>query len=182
MKIHRRKSSLRLREYDYSRDGWCAVTICTKGKQPFLGEIVEEKMVLSGVGKIAQKYWQEIPSHFENVTLDEFIVMENHIHGIVVIEHEQYGRRGAINMDVGARHASPLRPKKTSLSTIIGSFKSAVSKKAHKVNRDFAWQRSFYDHIIRNEKELDQIRRYIHFNVDKHLADQDLLDLFIGTT
>lgn len=83
-----RIGSHRLQNWDYSNDGFYFVTICTKNKQHFFGEIKNQEMILNQFGKIAQKFWQEIPQHFNNTELDEFIIMPNHIHGIIGIKNE----------------------------------------------------------------------------------------------
>ena len=141
----------RLKYYDYSNAGWYFVTICTQNHLHHFGEILDKEMVLNDVGSITNKIWNEIPDHYPTVELDEFIIMPNHIHGIIIN-----------NSDVGERHASPL------LGNIIGSFKSAVTKSVHLYdNNNFKWQRSFYDRIIRNEKELYNIRKYIQQNPHK---------------
>jgi len=80
--------STRLQMWDYSRDGWYFVTICVDDHQCFFGEIENEKMILNNIGKLAEKYWLEIPNHFVDVKLDYFVVMPNHVHGIIVIEKE----------------------------------------------------------------------------------------------
>jgi putative methionine-R-sulfoxide reductase with GAF domain/REP element-mobilizing transposase RayT len=114
-------------------------------------------MHLSPIGKIVSEYWKQIPDHHTDVTLDEFVVMPNHVHGIITI--------------VGARHASPNSvkpgPKPRSLGSIIGSFKSAVTKKVDEIRNSSGaslWQRNYYEHIIRNERELNLIRQYIISN------------------
>ena len=81
-----RVETTRLPDYDYSGIGYYFVIICTKDKIPFFGNIKDEKVILSEIGKFAEKYWMEIPLHFQNVKIDEYIIMPNHIHGIVVFE------------------------------------------------------------------------------------------------
>ena len=82
----RGRKSLRLEEYDYSSEGCYFLTICTAGKEKLFGEIVEEKMALSRYGYVAQRYWKFIPGHFPNTALDSFIIMPNHIHGLIWIK------------------------------------------------------------------------------------------------
>lgn len=118
--------------------------------------------MLNNYGRIVIDVWHTIPQHFPNVYLDRFIVMPDHIHGIITI----------LPSDVGVRHASPLPdrtfgPKSGSLGTIIGSFKSAVTKLINQkrgVTGESIWQRDYYEHIIRNDKELEKIRSYIESN------------------
>ena len=138
------------------------------------GEVIDGKVFLNEVGETACECWQEIPERFPNVTLDEFIVMPNHMHGILIVNDQNVGARHASPVEPSpyrGRHASPLRnPKKGTLSTIIGSYKSAVTNQIN--NRKIflgqsVWQRSFYDRVIRDESELDKLRDYIHHNVLK---------------
>ncbi|MCX6766878.1 MAG: transposase [Candidatus Moranbacteria bacterium] len=164
--------SARLEGHDYSQDGMYFVTICTKNREECFGKIAEGKMILSDVGKIANEFWQEIAKHFLFVNLDEYIVMPNHLHGIIEIN------KNGSNMYACRDEALPrlytgefskmseISPKSGSLSVIIGSFKSIVSKMINNQHPNiiFAWQSRFYDHIIRNEESLGKIREYIKTN------------------
>ena len=180
-----RIKSTRLPQWDYSQPWWYFVTVCTKGGVCHLGDVVGREMRLSEVGEIAKKYWQKIPEHFDSVSLDEFIVMPNHIHGIVIIERQQPTKRGrdgacpehgrdAINRvsttgGVTGRH-NPM--SKTSLGTIVRWYKGRCTFEIHKTQKNFAWQTRFYDHIIRSEKSLEKIRFYIHHNAKKWEEDK----------
>ncbi|NWF88793.1 MAG: hypothetical protein HXY50_04935 [Ignavibacteriaceae bacterium] len=163
--IFNSRKSPRLKEWDYTTPHWYFVTVCTNNHLHFFGEIINEKVNLNQLGKEAMYLWNEIPSHYKNVELDEFVIMPNHIHGIIILN------------DVGSRHASTkdkINNKEggtcsaPTLSYIVGSYKSAVTKWAN-LNRysNFRWQRSYYDRIIRNEKELYFIRNYIKLNTFK---------------
>lgn len=161
--------SSRLQGYDYSQNGIYFVTICTKGREHFFGEIENETMNLSDIEKIANQFWQEIPKRFPFVNLDEFIIMPNHVHGIVEICNESNARRDeALPRLYTGKYPqmSEISPKPKSLSVIIGSFKSIVSKIANKKNTNiyFHWQSRFYDHIIRNDESFNKIREYIAIN------------------
>ena len=147
----------RLRGYDYSQNGWYFVTICIKDKIKCLGEIENEKMEYSQYGDIILKFWQEIPKHYKNVFLDEWIIMPDHIHGIIIIENPI----AIVTADNNGNYGL--------LSKIVKSFKEISLKTIRKDYNDyeFAWQRSFYDHIIRNEKSLNKIREYIRNNPQK---------------
>jgi REP element-mobilizing transposase RayT len=120
-KYHRR--SVRLAGFDYSQNGAYFVTICTYKRQLLFGDIIQGEMNLNQFGLIVDEYWRLIPTHFSNVAADlnAWVVMPNHIHGIVVI-------------DDGARHASPVH-KPATLGVIIGSFKSAVARKINILRR-----------------------------------------------
>jgi len=162
-----RVGSSRLPGYDYSQNGLYFVTICTKERECFFGEIVNEKMILSEVGKIAKQYWEEIPNHFSHMHLDEFSIMPNHVHGIIEILSDARRDEAMPRLYNGEhRNMSEISPTSGSLAVIIGSYKSIVSKNANKKfpNAFFHWQPRFYDHIIRNDESLAKIREYIRTN------------------
>jgi putative transposase len=167
---HERKS-IRLKEFNYSQPGEYFVTICTNNHECMFGTIVNDKMDLNDKGRIIDGCWKGIPEHFLNVELDEYVVMPNHIHGILIL-----------NDSVGTRHAVSLlqerfgKPVPGSLSTIVRSFKSAVTKQINEMhltgNAPF-WQARYYDRIIRNEKELNNIRDYIANNIVTWASDKE---------
>ena len=144
--------STRLKSWDYTNPWWYYVTICTKNHKECFGEIVGSKMKLNDLGQLVNEYWLNIPSHYPEAELDDFIIMPNHVHGIIILKLLSIVETG---------HAPSLH----SLGNIVGSFKSGVSKWAHQNGfKDFQWQQRFYDRIIRNKKELFQIRKYISQN------------------
>ncbi len=158
---HRRRS-IRLQGYDYSQAGAYFVTVCTQNRKCLFGAVIDGEMLLNDCGKIAAECLDEIPKHFPHVEMDEFVVMPNHVHLVVVI----------VDGPVGATHASPLPqpprgPQPRSIGSIIGSYKSAVTKRVNEI-RDTRgapiWQRNYYEHIIRDENELHRVRRYIESN------------------
>lgn len=159
----------RLSNFNYSKSGYYFVTVCTKNKIDFFGKIKNNKIVLSKIGEMANHYWQKIPEHFSDVKLDEYIMMPNHVHGIIIIE------------SVGNRHACSLQRRQSQkIPTIIGSFKSAVSKCVNENfnYNNFNWQKSYYDHIIRNNESLNKIRKYIIYNPIKWLEDKNDVENF----
>jgi REP element-mobilizing transposase RayT len=161
--IHHRKPN-RLKNFDYSTSGYYYVTICTKNRECWFGEIINKKMILNKIGNIVNKCWREIPQHYRNVSLDEFIIMPNHIHGIVVIK-----RLNNNQSTVGTGHCPvPTINKQNNhyglLSKIINGFKNMSTKTIRKQMCSFQYQRSFYDNIIRNEQSLNEIRKYIQEN------------------
>jgi REP element-mobilizing transposase RayT len=131
-------------------------------------------MILNRFGKIANNFWIYIPNHNELIELDYFVVMPNHLHGIIILNEN--GRRDvACNVSTSGNYFSEISPKKNSVSSIIRSYKSGVSRWAHKNGfKKFQWQSRFYDRIIRNEKELYFIRRYIELNPLKWQLEKDL--------
>jgi len=160
--------SARLQTWDYGWNAAYFVTICTHNRHCFFGEIVNTQFIASEIGNIAQKYWIEIPNHFPFVKLDAFVVMPNHIHGIIVIDKNDDDRD-----NVETRHClvstntNTIGQKryqnqgKHTLSSIIGSYKSVVTKNARIINPQFAWQSRFHDHIIRDQKSYQTISAYI---------------------
>ncbi|MFH0979401.1 MAG: transposase [Candidatus Roizmanbacteria bacterium] len=168
--IYRQRKPNRLKNFNYSSNGYYFVTICAKNRECLFGEIIDGKMVLNEHGKIIEKYWEEIPNHYQNILLDEFIIMPNHIHGIVVIsKHKQ-----KIIKNVGTEQCS-VPTRFGLLSKIIKSFKEIIIKIFHIEfgNYRFKWQRSFYDHIIRNEESVQKIREYIRNNAKNWNKDRN---------
>ena len=152
MSIRHNRKNNRLQGYDYSQGGAYFVTICARNREELFGAVNNDMVILNEYGKIANQTWLEIPEHFPNVGLDKFIVMPNHIHGVIYV--------------VGGADLRPLQNNgrsKMILSTVIHGFKSSATRKIRIEynNTDYIWQRSFYDHIIRNEKSLYKIREYI---------------------
>ena len=183
-----RTTSARLQHWDYASAGLYFVTICTRDKEPWFGEIKERAVVLSDAGGLVNNFWSEIPDHFANVFLDEFVVMPDHVHGIVGIGDgvevgDECKNVGGERRDVGGecrdvamqrlyndsrdnqnnqrKFMAKISPKPGSLSTIVRSFKSICTREIRKIQPTFSWQPRFYDRIIRNETELERIRRYI---------------------
>lgn len=172
-----RIASARLRGWDYSNAGYYFVTICTRNREHHFGQIRDGEMHLSAVGEIVACYWREIPKHHANVELDEFMIMPNHVHGIVVICEKKVDTLRATHLP----GMSEISPKTGSLSVVIRSYKSAVSRWAGLNGYpDFAWQERFYDHVVRNKESLNRIRHYILGNPAKWMADKEnLADLYM---
>ncbi len=167
----------RLQDFDYSEEEFYFVTLCIKDRENIFGNIKNKKMILNKWGKIAEKCWKDIPIHFQNVEFGTFIIMPNHVHGIIKIG-DPYNYDICRNHPVGTRHALslPKQRKYQKLPTIIGSFKSTVTRKINRLHPDysFQWQRSYYDHIIQTEKSLEKIQEYIRLNPEQWTED----DLF----
>jgi REP element-mobilizing transposase RayT len=179
--------SARLQNWDYASEGAYFITICTKDRIHFFGEIVNGKMNLSQVGVIADLMWYEIKNHAKNIELGEFVIMPNHIHGILILNGmddvtnvttdvvtDVVEKRHAFSLPVTIPATTP-EPKtigqqrfqnqgKNSISSIIGSYKSAVTKHTNRLEFKFAWQTSFYDHIIRDAQSFENIQNYIANN------------------
>ena len=171
-KHHRR--SIRLKGVDYSSEGTYYVTVVTYHRNRLFGEVVNEEMVLNDFGKIADECWRAIPDHFPFVELGAYVVMPNHVHGIIVIRvHDFPSNVGATQWVAPTSPGTrPKGPKQNSLGAIIGSYKSAVSYRIHKeLNATGIWQRNYYEHIIRDEKDLQNKTDYI--NANPSLWDED---------
>ena len=153
-----RNNSIRLYNYDYSSQGAYFITICTYQRQHLFGEIVNETMNCNGWGDLAWHYWRLIPDHFPHVKIDVFVVMPNHVHGILFITQD-------VNPDGNSR--------KGGLGVIVGSYKSVVSKQIHLQFgvTDLIWQRNYYERIIRNADEYDIISAYIQDNPRRWIQD-----------
>ncbi len=148
----------RLKEFDYSRAGYYFVTVCVQDRICCFGEIVGGEMVLNGHGKTIEKFWKQIPEHYQNTSLDIFQIMPNHVHGIIII------------VPVGADNIRPYR----GLPKIIGYFKQAASKNLRLIGLpNFSWQKSFYDHVIRDDADLNRIREYIGNNPKQWELDKE---------
>ncbi len=174
-KHHRR--SLRLSGYDYSQNGAYFVTVCTQNRECLFGKIENGEMRLNDTGRMVCQCWQDIPLHFPNVLNDGFVVMPNHFHGILFIV-------GAI---VGAKNVSPLQAKNVSplqgqrtdgtsktIGSIVRGFKIGVTKW---MRNDYpgknVWQRNYFEHIIRDDDDLNRIRKYIVENPAKWEIDRE---------
>ncbi|MBW1892260.1 MAG: hypothetical protein JRI91_00995 [Deltaproteobacteria bacterium] len=169
-KHHRR--SIRLGGYDYSQAGFYFVTICTQNQKCLFGHIADKEMVLNDAGRTAEKCWNNIPKHFPRVKLDKRIIMPNHIHGILSI----------MDTGVGAKNLSPLQSRPYGTSKTIGSvvrgFKIGVTKWFRSRNPGtHVWQRNYYEHIVHNEIELNQIRKYILNNPIQWELDRENPDV-----
>lgn len=162
--IHHRQS-IRLRRYDYARAGWYFVTVCARGKEHLFGEVAEGEMVLSEAGRMVQRTWENLPRRFPSIELDAFVVMPNHVHGIIQIVGAERMSAG----DVGAGLALPKGAASSAptFADIVRAFKStsaiAVNALLGRTGKPL-WQRNYYEHIIRGRGELDRIREYVTTN------------------
>ncbi|MFA0961561.1 transposase [Roseivirga sp. BDSF3-8] len=212
------RKSPRLKNWDYGRDAAYFITICTKDRENFFGEIVNGKMHVSPAGAIAHVLWHEIKNHAKHVELGEFVVMPNHIHGILILDRNggDFGKNigrdvagfggnvsvdgrnvGVIGRDVACNvptnyvptnnndnvptntntptnrptesgmdplkneRMAAISPKSNTVSSIIRSYKSAVTKYCNRLGLAFAWQSRYHDHIIRNDESFHRIAEYI---------------------
>jgi putative transposase len=167
--IHHRRS-LRLKNYDYAQAGVYFVSICAQSRACLFGNIVNEEMVLNVVGKIVAEEWIKTVEIRNNIELDEWVVMPNHFHGILVINECRGTARRAPTVEQFGK------PVPGSIPTIIRSFKSAVTKRINELRKSPGakiWQRNYYEHIIRDENELNRMREYITNNPLKWEFDKE---------
>jgi len=179
IKYHRH--SLRIKNYNYSLPGAYFITICTYRKENILGYIIDGKIELNVLGKVTVREWLKTFQIRKNVQLDEYMIMPNHFHGIITLtennghnslcpyknNQKPYNCRGTMHRAHPSIHESFGKPIPDSIPTIIHLFKSAVTRGIKRLDYPFfysVWQRNYYEHIIRNERELKRIREYIQNN------------------
>jgi len=186
MKPHTRRRSIRLQNYDYSQPGTYFVTICTYKRECLFGQIIDGEMQLNKTGYLVQSIWESLHVRFPSIQLDTFIMMPNHIHGIILIAED---RVGAIHRSCREnqrhagtrRHELPLpqtriQRRRMLLPKAIGYFKMNTAKqvnKMHDTRGTSLWQRNYYEHVIRSEDELQQIQEYILNNPARWFEDPD---------
>jgi putative transposase len=170
-----RIESTRLRHWNYGTPGFYFLTICTRGREHFFGEIQNDEMLLNEIGKIADDCWSQIPNHFKNAELGDFMIMPNHVHGIIIVsgiatdvmnnaetghaveaglalslhDHETTVDQQPIN-NQPPTHFRFRNQGKNTVSAMIGSFRSSVTRLARPIKKNFGWQSRFHDHIIRS--------------------------------
>lgn len=174
--MNKQRQSIRLKNYDYSQSGLYFVTICTQNRECLFGDVVDGKIKLNNIGLLINKYWKKLTDKFP-IELDEYVVMPNHMHGIIIIKQTKIvgvsfmkpeikmaitksnRHMGLMNQKTGLINQTP------TLGLIIRYFKSKCTYEMHKngFNNDL-WQRNYYEHIIRTENDLNKIRMYISEN------------------
>jgi len=180
------RHSIRLKDYDYREAGAYFITICSYKKQCLFGRIASGQMQLNILGNLVKRCWSQIPNHFCRVRLDMMTIMPNHIHGIIILnENHRRGtaRRAPETKQAGTTSRIPTsesfgKPISDSISTIIRSFKGAATKMMNQAGTSVEgpiWQRGYYERVIRNEKELAVIRKYISGNIQNWEMDKDFL-------
>ncbi|MBL0051771.1 MAG: transposase [Bacteroidetes bacterium] len=204
--------SARLQTWDYASDGFYFITICTKNRKHFFGEIVDgppssatsvfpvetpnlgvstastpastpstQIMQLTEIGKLAEKFWMEIPEHFPFIELGNFVVMPNHTHGILIIDKSIFSestvptvcpRRDAqfgVSTTIGGKNE---KWKPGTIGVIINQYKRICTINARKIDAGFDWQPRFHDHIIRDAKSFERIQNYIATNPQNWKGDK----------
>ncbi len=168
-RIHHRHS-IRLKGYDCSLEGMYFVTLVTQGRSPLFGEVVEGEMRLNRCGEIVEEWWTAIEEHFPTIETGAFVVMPNHVHGIIAIGDD---RRGTVPVPRGGE-TLPLR--KPTLGQIVAYFKYQTTKQINAMKGGPVtkiWQRNFYGHILRSQQDLGLTWRYIESNPSAWTADRE---------
>ena len=198
-----RIESIRLQGYDYSQPGIYFITIVTHNRQCSFGNIIDDEMMLNEFGVLVKNEWLKTGIIRPNIVIDAFVVMPNHLHGIIIItdNDDEYSRD--TGMETGTHSETDTvsesktktgtktieqfgKPTKNSIPTIVRLFKSTTTKQINQLRRDTLqrvsttpmqplWQRNYYEHIIRNEIELNRIRQYIIDNPKKWKTDENYI-------
>ena len=158
-----RRRSLRLPGYDYSQAGAYFITACTQNRVMLFGEVIDCDVRLNEMGAIVQQSWDDLPTHYRGIDLDAFIVMPNHVHGIIIVA-DQCERH----------HAIP---------EVVRGFKTFSARRVNERagKSGVLWQRGYYEHVIRNEKALDRIRAYIANNPARWADDPENISRPVST-
>ncbi len=165
------RKSNRLQHHDYSQAGYYFVTLCTQNRKELFGAIIDSQMITNAAGGMVRKTWNELPIFYHGIQIDQFQVMPNHIHGIIVVVGD--GPRAVPHEPRPLPDGQPQGVVPTlSLSNVIHRFKTlttklyiqGVHKKGWQPFNAKLWQRSFYDHVIRDEQSLHDVREYIQYN------------------
>ncbi|MBM4422404.1 MAG: hypothetical protein FJ030_03300 [Chloroflexi bacterium] len=162
-----RTASARWAAWDYSSNAAYFITICVANRAHDFGKIMDGKMNLSALGQSAQDCWDEIPVHFPFVELGEFVVMPNHVHGVVVINKPDGATTSVETQDIASLRDQPRNrfgPQSQNLASIIRGYKIGVTKFARRNHIPFEWQARYHDRVIRNAEELYRIQQYILSN------------------
>lgn len=174
-KHHRR--SIRLPNYDYTQIGAYYITIVTHNREMVFGEVIDGEMELSNLGQIAQREWERLSKRFKHIELGAFVVMPDHVHGIIIIRSGEVTADSAIQDNPQTPRRAPTgaianieqfgKPVSGSIPTIVRSYKSAVALRinyARPGNSTPVWQRNYYEHVIRNERDMQSKWNYIESN------------------
>jgi len=166
------RRSIRLPAYDYAQPGAYFLTVVTHQRQCLFGETVDGRVLLSGHGEAVEQEWLRSTQIRREIQLDAFVVMPNHIHGIVIVG--AHGRAPLLHRS--PLRSAPLHRSPRSLSSFVAGFKSAVTKRINEMRGTpglLVWQRNYYEHVIRNDRELARVRQYIVDNPARWEDDQE---------
>ncbi len=180
-----RIESTRLKNWDYSSNGYYYITICVKNRECLFGEIINKEMELNEYGKIVEFCWHDLINHYKNIQLDQFVVMPNHIHGIMVIDNDMSVGLDIIDgiditVETGFKPVSTTNPVSTNnkhhgLFEFVRALKTFSARRINELRKTPGipvWQTRFYDRIVRDENELINVRKYIGNNPAKWETDE----------
>lgn len=169
-----RIAGTRLPGYDYGQSGAYFITICTQGRQPYFGNIAVPNGDWAGaclqpteLGEVAAECWTTIPELADFVRLDTFVLMPDHLHGVLLFDKQEADKL------VPLSYENRFGPQSRNLASVLRGFKSAVTTHARKHWLDFQWQTRFHDRIVRSDQELEKIRTYILTNPSRWEAEYD---------
>ena len=157
---HHHRHTIRLPGYDYSEAGAYYITVCTKDRSYLFGDVVDGEMQLNRFGEIVKSVYGELPTHYPSMSLGSFVVMPNHVHAIIFIEGDNF------------------KPDAIGLPEIVRALKTFSARRCNEVRHtpgEPVWQRNYYEHVIRDEDELNQIHEYIKANQARWAEDEDNL-------
>ena len=189
-KLHHRQS-IRLKGYDYSQSGSYFITICARERECIFGEIKEGKTILSHLGQLVEQEWLALPHRFPHIDLDEYVVMPNHFHGIIHIVGAGLASAQIASAQIEEPQSTPEQldtaPHISTLGDIICAFKSLVFKRHYDLIRNNhldevakCWQRNYWERIIRNHQEYNNIQNYIITNPERWSRDSDNLERLLS--
>ena len=164
-----RVETTRLKNWNYASDGWYFITICTKGRENIFGIIEHGIMILNQYGRIVEQCWFDLPNHYFNLILDAFVIMPNHLHGIMIIDNTREtvvsgNADGGVSVNGGVPQSSTT---KHGIFEFVRALKTFSSRRMNELDNTAGksrWQSRFHDHIIRDEEELHRIQQYIFNN------------------
>lgn len=170
------RRSIRLRGYDYTSAGLYYVTLCVTGRECIFGTVRKGSVALSPLGRMVELRWQKLPSFFPNLALDEFVMMPNHLHGILYLAPDEIEVKSPPQPPVRDIFSSgrPCGTRSGSLGAVIQNLKSSTARALNsQLGGNRPWQRNYHEHIIRDADELDRIRTYIRQNPARWNDDED---------
>ncbi|MCY4653976.1 MAG: transposase [Dehalococcoidia bacterium] len=192
-----RRKPIRLKGYDYSRVGAYFITIVAQGRMCLFGDVVDGEMRLNDAGMMVRRVWDGMPDRFPHIEMDEFVVMPNHGHGVIVIQQSPgensahppvgaslVGAQSPTNIHSDTRATTRVAP---TLGDVVGAFKSLTTLEYGRGVRETGWpsfdkrlwQRNYYEHIIRNDKEWNMVREYINDNPARWETDSENPDAIL---
>jgi len=170
------RRSLRLKDYDYAQSGAYFVTIVTHYRACLFGEVLDGDMQLNDAGRVVQSVWSDLPAHYPRLKLDEFVVMPNHIHGVIMLSDRITAGGDDVRTDVRAGFKPAPTNAQHGLSEIIRAFKTFSARHINESRHTSGapvWQRNYFEHVIRDEESLNRIRQYILDNPARWQFDRE---------